>query len=281
MAQNGSPGHAINIDALKSVSDNKTNDNTNRPRSIHPDAPYEQRLFQYTDNSLREEPRFLIFRSLQTLNLFRMQSDLAKLQNKIWKDEAAVEEDTGKLTVLLSKYTSAIRDYEYLKHLTPVTGSQAKHTRRDLELAFDSEVGTVIDEAAGYRRFADPDLLPTDNLRNFLKRFLPRSVAYTRGEMWRRTEEYLRGEPPEEVSLFVDVLARFLVAFLGGAMLVVPMLIMRLPEITVVKSLVTVSAAVMLFAGALSVLFRASNTDTIIATATYAAVLVVFVGVSG
>jgi hypothetical protein len=64
-------------------------------------------------------------------------------------------------------------------------------------------------------------------------------------------------------------------------MLVVPMFIMRFPEVEVVKSLVTVSIAVLLFAGALSVFFKASNTDTMIATATYAAVLVVFVGVSG
>ena len=70
-------------------------------------------------------------------------------------------------------------------------------------------------------------------------------------------------------------------AFLGGAMLVVPMMVMRLPEVTVVKSLVTVSISVLAFAGALSVFFKASNTDTMVATATYAAVLVVFVGVSG
>lgn len=101
-------------------------------------------------------------------------------------------------------------------------------------------MGNFVDEGTGYRRFADPNLLPSDNLRDFLKRYLPRSLTYTRNDMWKRNEEYLSGEPPEEVSPFVDGLARFLVAFLGGTMLVVPMLIMRLPEITVVKSLVTV-----------------------------------------
>ena len=80
--------------------------------------------------------------------------------------------------------------------------------------------------------------------------------------------------------MYVDRLARFLVAFLGGAMLIVPMMIMRLPYVTVTKSLVTASISVLLFAGALSVFFKASNTDTMVATATYTAVLVVFVGVS-
>lgn len=80
------------------------------------------------------------------------------------------------------------------------------------------------------------------------------------------------------MSGFVDKLARFIVAFIGGAALVVPMLIMRLPEVTLTKSLVTVSVAVLLFAVVLSLVLRASNTDTMVSTATYAAVLVVFVG---
>lgn len=113
-----------------------------------------------------------------------------------------------------------------------------------------------------------------------LKRILPRSVTYTKDEMRLRDEEFLFGQPPHEVSPFVDVLARFLVAFLGGALLVVPMLVMRLPNVNVVKSLCTVSLSVLIFAGALSVFFKAKNTDTLIATATYAAVLVVFVGTS-
>ena len=40
-----------------------------------------------------------------------------------------------------------------------------------------------------------------------------------------RLDEYLRDEPPQDVSPFVDELARFIIAFTGGAALVVPMLI--------------------------------------------------------
>lgn len=106
-------------------------------------------------------------------------------------------------------------------------------------------------------------------------------MAYTKYDVRNRTDEYFNNEPPEQISPFVDRLARFLVAFLGGAMLVVPVIVMRLPGVTVVKSLVTVSISVLAFAGALSIFFKASNTDTMVATATYAAVLVVFIGVSG
>ncbi|KAK7992643.1 hypothetical protein PG988_001437 [Apiospora saccharicola] len=155
---------------------------------------------------------------------------------------------------LTNAIANAIKDYEYLNKLVPVTGSVAKRQRLDLEQAFE-EVGALHDDPGGYRRLPDASLLPSDPLRDALKRMLPKSLTYTEREMSRRTTEYLLGrEPPEEVSPFVDRLARL------------------------AKSLVTVSVAVLLFAAALSVGLRASNTETMVSTATYAAVLVVFVG---
>lgn len=95
-----------------------------------------------------------------------------------------------------------------------------------------------------------------------------------------RIDEYLQDLPPQNVSPFVDKLTRFIIAFTGGAALVVPMLIMSLPSVHRTKSLITVSLAVTLFAAMMSVGIRASNSETLVATATYAAVLVVFVGTS-
>lgn len=119
---------------------------------------------------------------------------------------------------------------------------------------------------------------PTEPLRDVLKRILPKSLTYTKQEITRRIDEYLHGHPPEEVSTFVDNIARFIVAFAAGAALVVPMLIMRLPDVSLSKSLITVSSALILFAAGLSIGLKANNTETMVATATYAAVLVVFVG---
>ncbi|KAK0642147.1 hypothetical protein B0T16DRAFT_431649 [Cercophora newfieldiana] len=239
---------------------------------------YGQRLYRFTFEERQQEPRFLIFRGLHHLNIFSLQNKLAKLKHEIGTAESAEAEQTELLTKVLRNYTNAIKDYENFTRLAPITGSQARRGRLDLERVFGGDEYTFIEEGAGYRRLADPTLLPTDNLRDTLKRLLPRSLAYTQFDIHNRTEEYFNNEPPEQVSPFVDKLARFLVAFLGGAMLVVPMMIMRLPEVTLVKSL---SISVLLFAGALSVFFKASNTDTMAATATYAAVLVVFMGVSG
>ncbi|KAF5005931.1 hypothetical protein FDECE_7689 [Fusarium decemcellulare] len=235
------------------------------PQALLDNMKYEERLFKYTVNSKNHEPRFLVFRSLQALNLNHLQNELAKLKNDVW--ENGVAQDTTRMAQLLHDYTNAIRDYEYLKGLVPITGSQARNDRLDLELYF-KEVGNFADGGASYRRFADPTMLRSDHLRNLLKRVLHRSVTWNKKEIERRDEEYLNREAPFEVSPFVDILARFLVALLGGALLVVPMLIMSLPEVNRTRSLCTVSVSVLLFSGFLSMFFKASNTETLIATAT-------------
>jgi hypothetical protein len=80
-------------------------------------------------------------------------------------------------------------------------------------------------------------------------------------------------------SPFLDRLARFIIGTVGGCSLIVQMLIM-VSDASLEKSLITVSMAVVLFALVLSLIFETDNKDTVTATATYAAVLVAFVGKS-
>ena len=123
---------------------------------------------------------------------------------------------------------------------------------------------------------------PVDPLRSFLKRVLPFHHTWTEEEKSARLragEIWWSSKTPEVVSPFVDTLARFIVAITGGLSLVVPMLVMRLDE-HLTKSLITVSVAVILFSALTSLMFKASNVETLAATAAYAAVLVVFVGTS-
>ena len=122
---------------------------------------------------------------------------------------------------------------------------------------------------------------PIDPLRYFLNRVLPKSLTWSDEEFRRRGyDEFREGRTPKDISPFVDTLARFIVAITGGLSLVIPMLVMRLGE-TLAKSLTTVSVAVVLFSALTSLMFKASNVETLGATAAYAAVLVVFVGTSG
>ncbi|EHK19518.1 uncharacterized protein TRIVIDRAFT_193440 [Trichoderma virens Gv29-8] len=238
---------------------------------------FEQRLFQYTFSTGAEEPHFIMFRGLQRLNIIRLQIELAQIKRIASETKQLPRDKSEELTKLLHDYTNVIRDYEHLNKLIPVTGSQARNQRLDIEQAF-AEVGNLSEDPGTYRRLPDTSMLASDPLRDILRAVLPKSLTYTKREIQRRTPEFLEGQPPTEVSAFVDKLARFIVAIIGGAALVVPMLIMRLPEVTLTKSLVTVSVAVLLFALVLSSLLRANNMETMVSTATYAAVLVVFVG---
>lgn len=173
----------------------------------------------------------------------------------------------------------AIRDYEYLSSLPPAAEAQSRINARDLKLVLNDS-RDIPESYHSYGTISDASTLTHDSLRDMLRKTLPRRATYSRAEMNDRLDEFLRNKPPEDISPFVDGLARFIMAFVGGAVLIVPVLVMRLPRVTLTKSLVTVSVAVLLFAAAVSIGFRASNTDTLVACAIYAAVLVVFVGTS-
>jgi hypothetical protein len=119
---------------------------------------------------------------------------------------------------------------------------------------------------------------PPGRLRAFLRAVLPKSITYDKKE---RKEDVLGpiiGLRQSEVSPFVDKLATFIIAFVGGAALIVPMVLMTLHS-SKAKSLITVSVAVLLFAIIVAFAFKLPYIDTVMATTTYAAVLVVFVGV--
>lgn len=77
----------------------------------------------------------------------------------------------------------------------------------------------------------------------------------------------------------IDVATRILVSLLAGIFLLIPMIVMSF--INGKKCLlITASLFVLLFAITLSITSRATNQELMVATATYAAVLVVFVGQS-
>jgi hypothetical protein len=116
-----------------------------------------------------------------------------------------------------------------------------------------------------------------DSLRIFLLRNLPVQFTYTASEKRLRKNDYREGKPPQNLSPVVDGVLRFAISFVGGAFVVIPMLIMSFDQ-SDVKSLITVSASVTLFGLVVSLGIRVSSIETLVATATYAAVLVVFVG---
>lgn len=109
---------------------------------------------------------------------------------------------------------------------------------------------------------------------------LPSRLTFSPHERLARAKEYEEGHSPREVSGFIDRLARFVIAIAGsGIFLIVPMIIMAIQP-SIQNSLITVSVAVVVFSLVLSFGIQGTNLETLVSTATYAAVLVVFVGTS-
>ena len=75
----------------------------------------------------------------------------------------------------------------------------------------------------------------------------------------------------------MDNVVRLCVALVAGVFLIGPMCVMSV-HLSSTKSLVTASVCTVLFACGLSFGIKSSNVETLVATATYSAVLVVFVG---
>lgn len=124
----------------------------------------------------------------------------------------------------------------------------------------------------------DPMNRLNDPIRQFLKRVLPRFLVL-RQNRFSPLPYHLRDSPVERVPDLVDQLARFTLAFVGGASLVIPMIIMTVRP-SQVKSIATVSLAVVGVSFFMAVGFRCNNAETLGVTAAYAAVLVVFIGAS-
>jgi hypothetical protein len=156
--------------------------------------------------------------------------------------------------------------------------------RMDLEGAFEelSEPFEQGDNAPYETRYLSLQRATSqrpDGVREFLRKYLPNFLSWTQEEKEERAYDYSHGKPPETYSLFVNGLARFLIGTAAGSSLIVPMVIMVF-HASLNKSLITVSVATVLFSLALGFIFEASNELIVTATATYAAVLVVFVGTS-
>ncbi|KAI1877466.1 hypothetical protein JX265_003474 [Neoarthrinium moseri] len=241
--------------------------------------PHEQNLSQYVTRSLEEEEdfHFLRFEHLQRLNIVQLQIRLVRLKSTIHRRGQAEPDELDDLNALLERYTIAIRDYEYLRGHDSLDKTETRKRKLLLQRFFQTRGDFGDPFQSHYSSCRDAHGAKIDPLRQALMRVLPAQLTYSSHEKRERKKEYAEGRTPKEVSGFVDRLVRFSIALTGGALLVAPMIIMTLNQ-SQEKSLVTASAFVVLFAFLVSMVFRGSNIETLASTATYAAVLVVFVG---
>ncbi|KAI8725569.1 hypothetical protein NCS52_00128300 [Fusarium sp. LHS14.1] len=224
---------------------------------------YETNLVAYVNRSIDEEEdfHFLQFEFLQRLNITQLEVRLAGLKSQIDTQGLINSQDQEVLRRSLRDYATALRDYRFIQGHKSLTEMAARNRKRLLKRFFQSAEDMNDPFSSHYFFFQDADT-KIDPIRDAFMRYLPSRLTFSKEERRQRKQEYEDGKMPKEVSKFVDRSARFLVAVTGGLFLVVPMMIMTLRP-SDVKSLVAVS-----------------NIETLVSTATYAAVLVVFVGTS-
>ncbi|KAJ2902112.1 hypothetical protein MKZ38_001021 [Zalerion maritima] len=240
----------------------------------------EKNLFDYVTRSLDEEENFhfLQFEFLQRLNLTQFEVRLARLKSRIQKNKKGDNSDVETLEKTLRGYAQAVRDYKLFKSQQLMTTVELSHRKLLLQRYFQhsSDYNDPYQSHYAYYKTASS---PVDPLRKAFMRRLPSQLTYSHEERRQRAREFEEGKPPLMVSKFVDGLVRFVLAVTGGLFLVVPMMIMAIkPSET--KSLIMVSVSLLVFSLVLAMGIKVSNVETLVATATYAAVLVVFVGTS-
>ncbi|KAF7672925.1 vit family domain-containing protein [Alternaria burnsii] len=246
-------------------------------------------LLDYIQRSIDqdEEFHFLRFEKLQRTNLVALQMKLIRTKDALSKASTISDDDLEKLRATLEQYgkhtriasyTTAIQNYHSLRDRKSLTLNDAVKRELVLQRYFQSQVKDIGVFKSHYSYFDVTDV-KIDSLRSLLMERLPVWMTYSRNERSTRRREYRDGKPPKEVSGSVDRLCRFIIAAIGGLFLVGPMLIMAIRPSTA-KSLITVSASVFLFAVLLTFGVRVTNIEGLVSTATYAAVLVVFVGSS-
>ncbi|KAJ4421720.1 hypothetical protein N0V82_003564 [Gnomoniopsis sp. IMI 355080] len=253
--------------------------------SSEPDftSNFAKSLVEYSSNSVQveEDFHFLRFEFLQRVNIVALENELARIKSRLYAESHTTNpQELEHLRNKLQQYAAAIRDYQYLQDKRGLEKTEARARKFRLHQHFHSQPGIGIDPwESHYSYFQDESHRPTvvDPLRRALMQYLPRRLVFSRKEREKRGREYDEGQLPREVSELVDIVARFTIAIAGGASLIVPMVIMALSP-SQVKSLVTVSVAVVVFSLMLAFGIRVSNIETLVSTATYAAVLVVFVG---
>ena len=233
---------------------------------------------------------FNTFEYFQLVSLLRQQHQITQYLS-IDPDEINTwDEDTW------GNVQHQVRTYlESLFHLQKTSGLPRLPTREvdahtaDLIRTFGEPAygGIFVDTIDGYADITRSSSSLVDPVRRVLYHWLPdRLVARDDTDANMRAHYRATGVDvasselplgPNDINPFVDGLARFLVALMGGAFLLVPIIVMSFTNSQNWR-LVISSIAVIAFAVFLSFLSEASNQEVLGGAAAYAAVMVVFVG---
>lgn len=179
----------------------------------------------------------------------------------------------------------AARDLQVIRSLDFLTPAQQEVLHRRTLHYFPKTATSMLPdvkpfESENYRRLSADHGIVTSNVREFPRRYLPKQISWPKDEKLSRKDLYDAGiYAPQGLSSTADRLARFVIATSYALFILVPMFIMALRQ-NPAKNLVTTTVAVVLFVSICSVSLKLPNNQMLSATVGYAAVLMVFVGLT-
>ncbi|SMR64168.1 unnamed protein product [Zymoseptoria tritici ST99CH_3D1] len=230
------------------------------------------------------EPWFLEMGRLRRMYFLYLNKQLASKRKTLLESGKATDKDMRAVGLLLHKQAEAIRDLEYIRSLdwlSPVKQSEReRQSKRFFPYTGNSATeGVSPFRSENYRCLHSQPKKLVDGVREFLRKYLFVQLTYSNDEKKARNERYKKRESPRTLSEAGEKIARFIIASVGALFILIPMYIMALHTSRTVN-LATTTIAVVLFAILCSITLRTTNDQTLSATAGYAAVLFVFVGLT-
>ncbi|TVY42081.1 hypothetical protein LOCC1_G004289 [Lachnellula occidentalis] len=253
-----------------------------------------------TDDSELSLFCFRRFRTGHLLNLRFLENEITRVDHEIYQAGLQIEIDPGskdkvglrnatrdanvlpieeiitrtrlqELRALLKEYDDTIISFNKIMNLQTIALSDSNWL---------SSLRTDINNQETFKtRLLRVDLPPStqrDPVRYFLHRWLRKLWFQSRVKTPNPEATTPNFQGYRNSIRIADILARFIFALLAGAFLIVPLVVLSY-QLSLQSHLVTVSICILAFSILLSLVSQASNQETVMAVAAYAAVLVVFV----
>ncbi|KAH6665937.1 hypothetical protein B0J14DRAFT_203391 [Halenospora varia] len=244
--------------------------------------PYRERLAEFVRGSTRhwvdDSITVVDFRPLYAIAIHNLQHQLAQQIQVIQKHEEIgdklTDEQLETIQKLVKEYTNSLRDFEFIhsNRFDTVFVKDIAASRLDngpgskLAAALISELGLDLPKPQ-QTIYSDSDLLGAFD-HNLLQHSA--KVGKSRG-----SERHVREERDKQIKRLKATSHRFVFALVGALAIVVPILIIAV-EFAALKTLIVVSVSIFLFALGVALFSSAAPESLLGATATYAAVLMVF-----
>jgi hypothetical protein len=223
---------------------------------------------------------FHSFETLQLVQIYRQQETLVGHLGKRRGSENDIEKWGRETTSMLQDYFTALQNLEWTTKQNQVSWSDGKKHAIHLDQHFQNPDyhRTRFQDFSSFLDINRPGIF-SDPLRGMLYAVLPKRLAEEDLMRAAALADFPSIPLPTKISPFADHLARFVLGGIGGGFLLVPVIVMTF-VLNQNWRLVISSIFVLGFATFISIFSRASNQEVLVGSAAYAAVLVVFLGVT-